>query len=203
MPLFYSNIPVKYEYYVPLTTDDILRNKRFAFRSQVFISEASLLADSQAFKDKDLNERITIFVKLIRHELHNGKIFWESQSISDVHFGFKKCLNNYIYIVNSIKWIPFILVFKVREMLFSYDNEGVVNTFNEDIEDTTKTLIISKTVWKKFDTFTYSYFTDNLDYDCVLLSKNDIEKLDLKSKDIVSFNKLKYLKKESDVNKNE
>ena len=45
MPLLYSNVPLKCDY-VPLTEDLVLRKKRFAYGSVIYIQEASLLADS-------------------------------------------------------------------------------------------------------------------------------------------------------------
>ena len=195
LPLLYSNVPLRYKYYIPLTKEDLLREKRFAFKSVVIWSEASLIADSQNFKNTKVNNELSLFAKLIRHELHGGKLFIETQSLSDNHYSIKRVLSNYIYIYRCIKWIPFILIYKVRECVYSYDNNGVVNNFQSDVEDSLKTLVISKSVFKKYDTYTYSKFTDDLDYDCVLLSKSQLDKLDLKSDDIVSFNDLRYLKK--------
>ena len=190
-PLLYSNIPLKYKYYVPLVKDEILRNKRFAFKSVILWSEASLILDSQNYKNEDINANASLFIKLIRHSTHGGYLICETQGISDLHYSIKRVLTNYLYIHRCVKWIPFILIFKVREMAYSYDNQGVMNVYNSDLEDTSKTLIVSKSIWKKYDTYTFSKFTDSLDYDFVLLSKSDLEKLDLKSDDIVSFNNLK------------
>ena len=194
-PLLYSNVPIKYKYYIPFSSDILLRNKRVAYKSVCLLSEASLVADSQSYKDSNLNYETMLFCKLYAHETKGGYLFIETQSISDLHYSFKRVLNNYLYIHSCFKLIPFILVFKVRELMYSYDNESIVNNFDSDIEDSLKTLVITKGIWKKFDCYTYSSFTDDLNYDCVVLTKDDIEKLDLKSKDIVTFIKYKDLKK--------
>lgn len=122
--------------------------------------------------------------------------------MSDLHHQLKKNFNNYLYIYHCDKMIPFLLRFQVREMLYSYDDKSINNNFDEDIEKSMLNLFCFKSVWKRFDRWTYSKLTDNLDYDCVLLSKEQIEKLELKTTDIISFNHYKYINLKGD-NKNE
>ena len=55
-PLLYSNIPLSVPY-VPITQSLLLRETRPRYRSVFLINEASLVADSQLFKDTDINER--------------------------------------------------------------------------------------------------------------------------------------------------
>lgn len=165
MPLLYSNIPLNCKWgYTPITNDILNRTKRVAFGSVCYIGEFSLVADSQAFKDQNLNERIMLFIKLFGHETHgSGKVFLDTQAIADCHYAIKRCISRYIYIERSIKWIPFIILFKVREMYYSDDN-NIINTSEEDIEDNAnKFLMITKSVWKKFDYTCYSCFTDSLE----------------------------------------
>jgi len=195
-PLLYSNIPLNMKY-VPLTTDIIERKKRMNYKSVVILSESSLVIDSMCYKDDLLNEKVMLFIKLFGHETHGGSMFIETQAINDNHFAIKRCLNKYVWIHSLIKWIPFVLVFRVRELLYSEDMS--TNAFNEDIEDTTKILIISKSVWKKFDCYCYSKFTDGLD-----IEQTEIDNTDgnLKAEEIISFRKYKTLKVKG-VDKNE
>lgn len=159
-PLYYSNIPVAFEY-VPLTLDILLRKTRLAYRSVCYISEASLLADGMDWKDEEVNEQIKLFCKLYGHETRGGCLVFDTQAIKDVHYNIKRSLNTYLWVQRTIKWIPFILVFKVREMYYS-EESGVVNTFNEDVDETMKWLVCRKKVWKLFDCYCYSAYTDNL-----------------------------------------
>lgn len=164
-PLFYSNIPVLLMHkgkkigYVPLTMDLLTRQKRFAYGSVILISESSLVADSFDIKEREFNESLTLFNKLIAHETLGGYLFYETQSLSDNHFAVKRCLDKYVWINHCYK-LPFILAYDVREMCYSYDNQNVQNVFTSDVDDTKKFVFISKKWWKRFDSYCYSALTD-------------------------------------------
>ena len=83
-PLVYSNIPLRIPY-VPFSTMNALRKKRFRYGSVLFIDEASLFSDSQLIKDEDRNLQLMLFNKLIGHELHGGSgtIIYNTQCIQD------------------------------------------------------------------------------------------------------------------------
>lgn len=160
-PLLYSNIPLKCKY-VPLTTELLERKERFSYKSTILISEVSLIADSMAYKNEELNEDLLLFFKLIGHETKGGAVFVDTQCISDCHYSLKRTLNSYIYIDKTIKWIPFILLMKVREERYSEDKNSV-NVYNEDVQKTAnKLVLISKRAWKYFDCYCYSCLTDDL-----------------------------------------
>lgn len=182
-PLLYSNIPLKCDY-VPLTTELIAREKRMNYKSVAILSESSLVIDSMSYEDPVINERVSLFIKLYGHSTRGGSLFIETQAMADNHYAVKRSLARYIWIHSLIKWIPFVLVFRAREMAFS-DNQGVTNAFNEDIEESTKLVIISKSVWKKFDTYCYSSFTDDLPKVNNVIKKKNVN--DLKVHKIVSF----------------
>lgn len=158
-PLLYSNIPLKCDY-VPLTKEIILRQERMRHKSVVFIDEASLLADSMAWTDDNVNEQIRLFFKLIAHETHGGCAVIDSQQPDDLHFGIKRNISSYFYIHRLVK-LPFFVVLYVREMLYS-DNAGVQNVFNDDIEFGMRRVIMSKRMWKLFDCYAFSGLTDDL-----------------------------------------
>ena len=180
-PLFYSTIPVAIPH-VLLTIDLLLREKRFAYKSVIWVDEASLLADSMCFKDLDVNDRLMLFNKLIAHETKGGLIVYNTQSIADLHYSVKRCLSDTFYVHSTCKWIPFFLIVTVREERYSEDGM-VVNSYNEDVEETLKRVIIRKSVWKKFDCYAYSAMTDNLE-----VADNVVEPDDLKARRINSFN---------------
>lgn len=171
--------------YVPVTNEVLNRTKRVAFGSCCYLGEFSLIADSmsgsiQSNKEMkeytyELAERLSLFVKLFGHEtggiyfdketgitwksVGTGKCICDTQALADVHFGLRRNVSSCIYIQKSIKWIPFIMIFKVRELI--YIDENSVNTFDSDTEDSMKWYVCRKP-WKYFDAYCYSTFTDNL-----------------------------------------
>ena len=177
-PLLYSNIPLRCDY-VLLSNEVLNRVKRIPYGSVVYIGEFSLVADNKFFKTASAFEieTLMLFIKLFGHETGGkGKCFIDTQCVSDLPVDVRRCLNRYLWIERCIKWFPFILVFRVRELMYSEDNSSV-NVFNSDIEDNTKVLVVSKKVWKKFDYCCYSVFTDHLDVSDIVTKGNDLETL--------------------------
>lgn len=189
-PLIYSNVPLKCKY-VPITKGLLFRQQRFNYNSVVFFSEASLIADSMLIRDPELNERLCMFYKLIRHHLHGGCLVVESQNPQDVHFSLKRSISNYIYIHHLTRWIPFVLIAHVREMTYFDGDQSVVNAVTGDTEDSLKKVIFWKRTWKKFDTLAYSYLTDNLPVVNNVVNGKELD--DLKVRRIVSFRRFDTL----------
>lgn len=192
-PLLYSNIPLKIPY-VPLTKDLLNRTARFNYKSVVYICEASLIADSQLIKDKVLNEKLLLFNKLFAHETRGGSIFYDTQSISDLHYSIKRSLSSYLYIHHTFKYCPVFLLMWVQE--YKYNDDGtVINTVQGDLEDNQfKLIIVPKSVWKKFDCYCYSSMTDNLPVE----NKKKVAVV-LKVEDLVSFKEFISINKEKNI----
>lgn len=185
-PLLYSNIPLSVEY-VPLTADLLYMRERLSSRCVVFIDEASLLCDSMNFKDYTVNEAVKRFFKLFGHISHGGKLFMATHTPKDVHYNIKRSLAQYLFITRSIKWIPFIYVVNVRELI--YCEENVQNVYTDDIneDDSSYWIVIPKSVWNKFDYCCYSKFTDDLpEADNVTIST------DLKTTEVLDFENKNY-----------
>lgn len=163
-PLLYSNIPLFNVDYVPITIDLILRKKRFNYKSIVLISESSLVANSQSKNDKFVNDRLTLWLKLIRHELHGTytkvpNLIVETQSINDNHYSFDRCITQSLYLVKKFN-IPFFRIVKARELLLF---DSVVNEVDDEIEkDVCRWYIVPKSIFQKYDSYCYSVLTDNL-----------------------------------------
>lgn len=185
LPLLYSNVPLNCDY-VPLTTDLLERKERFAYRSTIYIQEASLVADSMLIKDGELNEKLLHFFKLIGHETMGGACILDTQCVGDLHFSIKRSTSNYFYIHHLVKWIPFFLVAYVQECRYS-DDGTVIQAQNQDTEVTLKKVIMLKSTWKKFDSYCYSYLTDDLKVDKKLCQGKMLK--DLKARNIVTFRK--------------
>ena len=190
LPLFYSTIPVGFPH-VRLTLDLIQRKTRFAYKSVVWIDEATLLADSQLYKDAEINAELLEFCKLFGHETKGGCLFFTSHCLSELHIAMRRASSEYFYVHSMAKWIPFFLVATVREERYSEDGTAV-NVYNDDVEDSLKRVLIPKSIWKKFDCYCYSVLTDNLPVD-----DNVVETDDLKADFVVSFSPLhRYTKKD-------
>lgn len=186
-PLLYSNIPLAVPY-VPITLELLERKIRPRYGSVAYVNEASLLCDQMLYKDEELNERLTLFNKLFGHETCGGYLVYDTQCIGDVHYAVKRSLSNYFYIHHLEKRIPFFLVAKVREERYSDDKGTVTNTYGEDVEENLKTVLIPKSVWKKFDAYCFSILTDDLP-----VSADVRDTTDLKAREIVSFREFKTI----------
>lgn len=182
-PMLYSNIPLACTHN-KLTKDIILRQVRIPNKSVVLIDEASLVADSMLFKDKVTNYQILMFAKLFGHYSHGGTLILNSHTITDLHYAFKRSLGTYLYIYQSNK-LPLITLCKCREMVYS-DNNNMVNDISADAELSMRTLFYFNWVYKLYDCFCYSCFTDDLAFQVDYKYKYD--KKDLKCRKIVSFN---------------
>lgn len=189
-PMIYSNIPLATIPFVPLEMDHILRKKRFNYKSTVYIDEASLLADcylSKFSSEHDIQITLLKFFKLFGHETKGGFCVLNSQSMSDLNIALRKCTNQNYYIHSSkfLTLLPFVIV-KLREERYVEDGTSI-NSYNEDIEDSMKTIIVPKNILKKYDCYAFSILTDDLPHDnnVILKSKKD----SLKITDFVSFRK--------------
>ena len=103
-PLLYSNIPIKSKFYVPLDNEILRRNKRMNYHSVMLIDESSLLATSLDYKDKDLSEDLSLFLKLVRHSLRGSyrnffgsypNVVINTQSKNDNHFELNQLITNH------------------------------------------------------------------------------------------------------------
>lgn len=177
-PLLYSNIPLYNIDYVPLTKDLLYRDKRFNYKSVILIDECSLLIDQMEYKNAELNERLSEFFKLLRHMSRGGYCIVNSQSISDMHYSFRYCLNDYFYIHSKLR-LPFISILKIQEFVYSADN-SVQQINDKDIEDNTKLFIIRNKYFKRYDPYVYSGFTDKKKRQCKVVHIDDRKKLKVK-----------------------
>lgn len=184
-PMLYSNIPLAKVKYNIINIDMILCNVRIPYKSVVLLDEASLLIDSMTFKDKNINNKLTRWVKLFAHITHGGRLIISTQAICDLHFSFKRCINSYLYCYSRVK-LPFFTIMKVREMLYSEDG-SMINNSSEDIELSMRNVLIFNSSYKSYDCYAFSTFTDYktiyVDYDKAKKGYKD----DLKTYQLVSF----------------
>lgn len=183
-PLLYSSIPIGGLDYVPLTRDHLLRRVRFNFGSIVLIDEASLVADSQLIKDKEINTELLLFFKLFGHETHGGKCIVNTHCITDLHYALKRTTSQYFYLHHLSKYIPFVTTAYMREERYSEDG-ATVNSYNDDVEDSLKRVLMRSSIFKRYDSFCFSSLTDELptNNNIVYIDKGESLKADF----VVSF----------------
>lgn len=159
-PLFYTNIAVAGIRYVPITLDILYRRQRVAYKSVVFLSELSLIADSMTIKEALLNEEINIFFKLFGHESHGGKCIIETQNVLDNHYAVKRCMTFY-YNIDANFSLPFFKLVRFYKVFYS-DDDSVKNVVNLGEKVQYSYMLIPKKIFTQYDSYTYSWLTDAL-----------------------------------------
>lgn len=171
-PLFYTNVSISFgnlkkkphkldKNIVKITTEHLLREKRFNYNSVIYIQEASLMADNMDFANKERNVDLSLFAKLIGHETKGGYMFFDTQSILDTHYAFKRVASVYYFIQKSYDFKLFHLLY-VRELI---NQENGVNAFNDDLDTSTRKVIVPFWYHNKYNRYEYSYLTDDLKKD--------------------------------------
>ena len=190
-PMFYTNTPVADKH--NMITGDILQMKvKVPPKSVFWFDEVSLLADSQLWKEDDLNFDLLLFFKTIGHTTYGGSVFMNTQCIADVHYSIKRVLGSYLYIHDTRKF-PLFSLCRVREMVYSDDN-SVGNNVTEDLDLSMRNVFMWNFVFKKYDRYALSTLVDKKPYQVDYNFQFD--KKNLKCYYIVSFNP-----KTQDVNK--
>lgn len=189
-PLLYTNIPLRNIEHVILTKDLLFRkNYRFAYKSVVLIDEMSLVADQMLFKNPEINERLSQFFKLFRHETRGGTIVVNSQQVSDCHYSLKYVLSDYFYLHSRFR-IPFFTVLRMQECGYSADG-NLRNTLNDDVESSLRYVLVPTKYVKSYDTYCYSIFTDKLPIYKKVVYKD--KNANLKADCLVSFKDFHFL----------
>ena len=191
-PMLYSSIPLRGIEYVPLTRAHLLRKVRFNYKSVVLIDEASLVADSQLIKDKEINTQLLLFFKLFGHMSHNGKCIVNTHCITDLHYALKRTTSQYFYLHHLSKYIPFLTLAYMREERFSEDGANV-NAYTDDVEESMKRVLMRSSVFKRYDPFCFSSLTDDKPTLNPIIYRAKVDSL--KADYIVSFRPEFYLQR--------
>lgn len=144
---------------VKISQEHLERDFRFNYKSIIYISESSLLADNQDVRNQNRNAQLSLFNKLIAHETRGGKIYYDTQNALDNHYSIKRVCSNFWFIQKSLNLFLFRVLY-VREMI----NEDLgSNNFVDDIDTTTRKVLIWRWWYRKYDRYYYSFLTDKLD----------------------------------------
>jgi len=175
-PLFYTNTFISFYSHVPkwkkckleeyklnknikmMELKHLLRMKRFAYGSVLYVNESSLMADSQDFNNPKRNAELSMFNKLIAHETKGGALYYDTQSPLDNHYSIKRVMSTFFFIQKSLNLWLFRILY-VREMA---STDIAENNFIDDIDTTTRKVLIGRWWYKRYDRYYYSYLTDKL-----------------------------------------
>lgn len=188
-PLYYTNVQISFGSirrkkphrldrcirFVPLAS--LMRQERYNYKSVIYIQEASLMSDNMDFNNKVRNVELSLYAKLIAHETRGGALYVDTQSVLDIHYAFKRVASTYFFIQKNLNLLLFHVLY-VREMI---NTENGVNNFVDDVDTTTRKVLIPFWYHYKYNRYEYSYLTDEL---TVSDEKN------VKHNGIVSFNPL-------------
>lgn len=154
-----------------LTLDSLMRTERFNYKSVIWIQEASLLADNMDFNNIDRNIELSLWCKLIAHETRGGKVYIDTQSVLDLHYAFKRVMSSYIFIQKRVDFWLFSIIY-VREMI---NTDSGINNFTDDVDTSTRKVILPRWWYKRYDRYEFSYFTDDLTKsDSKFISRNGL-----------------------------
>lgn len=180
-PLFYTNVKFSFgnlnskhrhrldENIRQVTTSSLLREERFNYKSVIYIQESSLMADNMDFNNVDRNISLSLFNKLIAHETRGGCIYYDTQSPLDNHYSIKRVSSTYFFIQKNLNFGLFHILY-VREMI---NTENGVNNFIDDVDTSTRKVLIPFWYHHKYDRYEFSYLTDELNKSNEYFKKNN------------------------------
>lgn len=147
--------------YLPITKNVVLRKERLPKRSVFIFDELSLLFDQNDFKNPVVNEQLSEFFKLFRHE-GNYLGFINTQAISDCHISLRRCVNRYLYISHKTRLL-FGSLLTIEERAYSEDG-SVVQVQQGDLQNNLKLYWIPNKWFKVYDHTAHSWLTDCIPY---------------------------------------
>lgn len=191
-PLYYTNVQISFgsikrkkphkldKNICQVTLDHLMRIKRFNYKSVIYIQESSLMSDNMDWGNAERNVELSLYNKLIAHETRGGALYYDTQSVLDNHYSMKRVCSTYFFIQKNLNLFLFHILW-VREMI---NQENGVNNFTDDVETTTRKVLIPFWYHHKYNRYEFSYLTDDLEI------QNDIVPY---HNGVVSFNDL-YMK---------
>lgn len=172
-PLYYTNTTASFgdlrkkkrhfldKNIVYIKKEHLLRQVRFNYGSVIYINESSLMADNMDFNNKERNIELSLFNKLIGHETRGGALYYDTQSPMDNHYSIKRVMSTYYFIEKSLNFF-FFRVLYLRELI---NNENGVNAFNDDVETSTRKVLVFRWWYHRYDRYEFEYLTEQLSKD--------------------------------------
>ena len=138
-----------------------------------------LSGDNMDYNNVPRNVDLSLYNKLIAHETKGGCIYYDTQSVLDSHYSIKRVCSTYLFIQKKLNILGLFLVLYVREMI---NTENGVNNFTDDVDTTTRKVLVPRWWFFRYNRYEFSYLTDEL-------GKNDVY-YDKSNRELVSFNPL-------------
>ena len=172
-PLYYTNVWVSFnrkkakkphklnKNIVLIELEHLNRSKRFNYASVVYICESSLMSDNQDFNNARRNAELSMFNKLFGHETKGGVLYYDTQSPLDNHYSIKRVMSTFFFIQKSLNLFLFRILY-VREFVNTDLGE---NNFTDDVDTTTRKVLIGRWWYHRYDRYYFSYLTDELNHD--------------------------------------
>lgn len=165
-PMYYTNCYVRFGRFHKKLNDNVRyislehlnRDIRFNYKSVIYIQECSLMADNMDFNNKERNVDLSLYNKLIAHETRGGAVYYDTQSPLDSHYSIKRVCSTYFFIQKNVNFLLFHVLY-VREMI---NTENGVNDFTDDVDLTTRKVLVPFWYHKRYDRYEFSYLTDDL-----------------------------------------
>lgn len=184
-PLYYTNSYASFGWFHKklnknirfISKEHLLRDYRFNYKSVVFVDEVSLMADNMDFNDKERNVDLSLYHKLFAHSTKGGKLYLSTQSPLDSHYSIKRVCSTFLFIQKQLNFGLFHILY-VRECV---NTDIGVNDFVDDVDTSTRKVVIPFWWHKHYDRYYFSYLTDELS------TKNENAHV---YGDLVSFNPL-------------
>lgn len=144
---------------VKLSTEHLERKYRFNYKSVIYATESSLMSDNQDVNNQYRNAELSLFNKLIGHETRGGVLYYDTQNSKDNHYAIKRVANVRWFIQKTKNFYLFRILW-VREMINEDEGENVTT---DDIDKTTRKILIPFWIYRHYDCYYFSYLTDNLE----------------------------------------
>lgn len=119
------------------------------------------MADNMDYNNQERNVELSLYNKLIAHETRGGALYYDTQNALDNHYSIKRVASSFYFIQKNRNFLLFHVLW-VREMI-SQDLGS--NDFNDDIDTTTRKVLIPFWYHHKYDRYEFSYLTDDLPLD--------------------------------------
>lgn len=172
-PLYYTNVSISFgslkrkkphrldKNIRLIKLEHLTREFRFNYKSVIYIQESSLMADNMDFNNLDRNVELSLYNKLIAHETRGGVLYYDTQNALDNHYSIKRVASTFFFIQKNLNLLLFHILY-VREMI-SQDLGS--NDFIDDVDTTTRKVLVPFWYHHKYDRYEFSYLTDDLPLD--------------------------------------
>lgn len=104
-PLIYSNIPIKSKYYVPLTKDHLVLDRKIHEHSIVLIDEVGQFASQYDWENPLVKNELQEFIRFYRHYI-DGTLIMTDQNSDNIVVAIRRRINVIYNLNDAVKLLP-------------------------------------------------------------------------------------------------